>query len=64
VNDLQYGEMEDVAEALNTMPRELTDQDIKGVLINVCRRMAHLERVSSATAPRDRLGKVARRVAR
>ena len=43
MNDLQYGELLDVAEILNTMPRELNDQDIKGVLINLCRRVGGME---------------------
>lgn len=52
--DLQYGEMHDVADILNCMDRELDDQDIKGVLINVCRRIAALESLArQAVVQRD-----------
>ena len=56
MNDLQFGEIDDVAEILNVMPRELTDQDIKGVLINVCRRIAYLEHIARQAAALSTLG--------
>lgn len=44
--DLQYDKMDNVAEALNCLERELDDQDVKAVLINVCRRVADLEQLA------------------
>lgn len=43
MNGFQYSAPNDVADALNCLDRELDDQDIKAVLINLCRRVADLE---------------------
>lgn len=50
MNDFQYGELDDVADLLNTLPRELTDAEIKGVLINLCQRVHASERSSKRAA--------------
>lgn len=45
-NDYQYGDLLEVAERLNVTPHELDDSDIKGVLINLCRRVAYAEKLA------------------
>lgn len=56
MNGLQYGRLDEVSDILNTMPQELNDQDIKGVLINLCERIRDLEaRLSAST---NRTGEV------
>ena len=39
----QYAEVDDLGDWLNTTPHELTDGDIKGALINLCRQVRHLK---------------------
>lgn len=44
INTLQYGKLSEIEEFLICLDRELTDEEVKAILINLVRKVISLQR--------------------